>query len=95
MKHTNIKWRRITASLLALVMIITSLPVNLLAYANDPPPPDYGIGVSNNAYADNDTDYNNYQIKFYYYAKADNKKDAQAAVDDMKAAVGGMVDAIE
>ena len=66
MKHTNIKWRRITASLLALVMIITSLPVNLLAYANDPPPPDYGIGVSNNAYADNDTDYNNYQIKFYY-----------------------------
>ena len=67
MKHTNIKWRRITASLLALVMIITSLPVNLLAYANDPPEPDYGIGVSNNAYADNATDYNNYQIKFYYY----------------------------
>ena len=35
------------------------------------------------------------KIKFYYYAKADNKKDAQAAVDDMKAAVGEMVDAIE
>ena len=35
------------------------------------------------------------KIKFYFYAKADNKKDAQAAVDDMKAAVGEMVDAIE
>ena len=35
------------------------------------------------------------KIKFYFYAKADNKEEAQAAVVDMKTAVGELVDTIE
>lgn len=69
MKKTYTKWTRLKASLLALVMIISSLQFNLFVYSEEESAP-VGIGVINNVYSE-DADRNTYKVEFYKNGEAE------------------------
>lgn len=86
MKNIFTKWRKATASLLAVIMIFASIPMNLIVGAGNQTPSDNGIGVINNAYAEN-TDHNCYKVEFF-------KADSNTAVSHSEFSYGTGANAV-